>query len=140
MLLSFNVFRFKFQTGIDKIVRAIHDLMRFSRTAPRQSCEMKIFEIIENHFASVGLTASQSLQPSPFNVRNVTVLFIFGLNIFLTGAYIALTANEFEEYVDSLYGCSTVMNIFIAFANLNLQMSKLFKFIIKLKITVNKSK
>lgn len=133
-------FRFKFQRAIDKIYRATHNLMHFDRTASERTCEMKIFEIIENHFASVGLTASQSLQPQQFNVRNVTVLLIFGLNIFLTGAYIALTATEFEEYVDSLYGCSTVMNCSIVFASLILQMPKLFKFLIKLKRTVNKSK
>lgn len=100
---------------------------------------MKIFEIIENHFASVGLTASQSLQSNRFDVKNVIIISIFGLNIILTGAYVAFTANDFEEYVDSLYGCSTVLNLFIAFGYLMLQMQNLFKFIVKLKNTINKS-
>lgn len=101
---------------------------------------MKVFKIIENHFASVGVTASQSLHSSPFNAKNVTILLILGLNIWLTSAYIAFMANDFEEYVDSLFGCSTVLNLLIAFVDLILQMHLIFKFIVKLKHTINKRK
>lgn len=101
---------------------------------------MKIFELIRKHFESIGLTASQSLQPKRFNVKNVILLLIFGVNSVLTGAYIALTANDFEGYVYSLFGCSTALVCLISYAYLIRRMSNIFKFITQLESTINGSK
>lgn len=97
---------------------------------------MKIFDIIENHLESVGLTVSQQR----FNVKNVTILSLFSLNILLTGEYIAFEAKEFEEYVDSLFGISTVFVLAINFLGLIWQTEELCGLITKLRNTVNESK
>lgn len=101
-------------------------------------CKMKTFESIRNHFESIGLTATQIYQKYRFNVKNVTVLLILGVNILLTGAYITCMATNFEEYVDSLYGLSTVLLIFIVFIHLIWRMEEIFRFIVKFKNTINK--
>lgn len=103
------------------------------------SNKMKTFKLIRNHLESVGPTASQSIQTNPLNVKNVIILSIFGLNILLTVAFIAFTADDFEEYVDSMFGCSTVIILFGAFGFLIWQWPTLFRFIVKLENVINKS-
>lgn len=100
---------------------------------------MKIFKSIEKHFANVGLTASQS-QKHPLNARNSTVLLTFVSNIILAGAYILYETNDFREYIESIFGCSTVAFSAIAFLNFIRQMPKIFKFLSNFDRTINKSK
>lgn len=82
---------------------------------------MKTFEIIENHFANIGLTASPSRRPNRFNTKNVISLILIGVFILSSSAYLVLTANDFADYITSLYGCSMSICFFIAFANFILQ-------------------
>lgn len=101
---------------------------------------MDVFVSIENHFASVGLTASQSLQANRFNVKNACILLIFLLNIILCVAYIFHGANNFNECIDSLFGCFTLIDAAIAFVHFIWQMPKLFRFIDEMETTFNQRK
>lgn len=101
---------------------------------------MDVFVTIENHFASVGLTASQSLQANRFNVKNMVVLLIFGTNIILSVAYIFYGANAFNEYIDTIFGCLTLIDAAIAFLHFICEMPMLFRFIVDMKNTIKQRK
>lgn len=102
--------------------------------------KMEVFLLIENHFASVGITASQSVQTNRFNVKIVTVLLIFVLNIILCVTYIFHGAHGFNEYIDTMFGCFTLIDAAIAFVDFIWQMPKLFRFIVEMKDTINQRK
>lgn len=101
---------------------------------------MKIFKLIRKYFADVGLAASQSQQADRLNARNVTILLTFGLNVILAGAYIVYGTTDFHEYVESIFGCSTVAAIAIAFASIVWDMQKIFKFLSNFDQIISKSK
>lgn len=102
--------------------------------------KMKIFETIENHFANIGLTASPSMQSLRFNTKNLIILTLLGVFVLSLCAYLVLTANDFADYITSLYGCSTVISFFSAFANFILQIPNRNEFIVNFKTIIDKSK
>lgn len=100
---------------------------------------MKTFKSIEKHFADIGLTASQSHQNHRLNARNSTILLTFALNIILASAYTFYETNDFREYIESIFGCSTVAFSAIAFVNFIQQMPKIFKIVSNFDRTIKKS-
>lgn len=98
---------------------------------------MEVFASIENHFANIGLTESQSLGANRFNVKNMATLSMLVANIILSVACIFYGASDFDEYVDSIFGCLTLIDTAIAFVYLICQMAMLFRFIVDMKNTID---
>lgn len=95
--------------------------------------KLKIFDILRNDFATVGIEAQQ------FNAKNLINIIILKLNMFTVFAHIVCGVHTFNDFVESVYRCLGVVvtaTIFISFVQ---QSSKLFNLIDGIENDVNKS-
>lgn len=90
--------------------------------------KLKVFQSIQRNFAILGVGLHQSKQSYPFDVRNVLVLFIFGLSLISASVSVA-HAHKFKEYINTFHIAVTVAFGGITFVIVMCQMKKLFQFI-----------
>lgn len=102
--------------------------------------EMQILEPIRNTLRILGMSSQHSVQKYPINARNLTSLFIHGINVTCSIGYIISGTENMEEFVSSLFVCITAIFDTLLFINLNWNMRRLFELIDKLENTVEKSK
>lgn len=78
---------------------------------------MKIFEIVQTHYADLGISPShQSSNKYGFNERVTLFLFLNGLTIVAHFAYIFYVATDFMEYVNCISATAATTIIFVCFA------------------------
>lgn len=104
--------------------------------------KMKIFQIIQRHFAILGISPSsnRSSQTYSFNGR---ILFGFLLYVYLIPSqflYIFRVANGFIDYVDCICSTSASILMLVGFAAMVFQKQTLFECIDKMEKQVNTSK
>lgn len=100
---------------------------------------MRLFESIEQYLLIIGIKSNQTIQNYRLNVRNLTILFVFGISIGCDVFYTIYEAENFQQYNISLFITSTLLCILICFTNLIWNMAKIFEIFNSIEDTVNKS-
>lgn len=102
---------------------------------------MKIFDILRNDFATVGIKLPQSLDKySSFNAKNLINFLFLNLNIFSVFIHIFYDGHTFNDFVDSVYRCIGVVVTAVALMSFVQQTPALFQLIDNLDRAVDKSK
>lgn len=101
---------------------------------------MKILQAIHTHAVHVGITSNQSSKGHLHNVRNLTVLFILCIYIFVLQMYLVHGAANLKDYADCIYLMITVAATIFNFGHMNLKMAKIFRLIDKLEDIVSARK
>lgn len=96
---------------------------------------MKFFERIQNDFESIGI----SVHRSPFNLRNLLVLFVFYTGIISNWAYFFVIAKTFQEYVKSVFVATALISSSTVFAYIAWKMRKIFNFLNESEKTIGDS-
>lgn len=74
---------------------------------------MKIFQTVQKHLASIGYRANQN----PFNLQQLTIIFMGILAIFSQCVYLFFIANTTKEFLDSIL--MTTIGILVFISNLS---------------------
>lgn len=102
---------------------------------------MKILEIIQKHFASLGITSPhQSKEKNPFNGRVFFGFLMFGCVIASQSLYIFHVANGFMEHIQGISQTSASFIIFVCFATFVFERNVLFECIGNLEELIEASK
>lgn len=100
---------------------------------------MKILELTQKNFATVGVTAHLAHQPYPINAK-ISIGFLILSSYFICNFVFAFCdAKTFTEYTQSIYVTSAVALIIFCAVVLVLNVKKLFKLIKDCEIIVNTS-
>lgn len=75
----------------------------------------------------------------PFNEKNAIVLLMFLMDLIINGGFFLLDADSFEEYVNSVFTCSTIIVVAAAFAIIIWKMTKIFIFFTNIGTVINNS-
>lgn len=101
---------------------------------------MKAIRTIRERFELIGIgDYDQASRMYPFNVKNLMVLLMFFIDLIINGVFFLDEADGFQEYVNSVFACSTLIVGVLGFAVLIWKMPKIFKFLTKLEETFEKS-
>lgn len=100
---------------------------------------MPIFESIRKSLQVIGMSTPHSMQNYPFNKRNLTSLFLHGLNVMCSVGFMVSGTKDLMEFTDSLFLSITAIIAVSIFINLNWRMQRLFEFINNLENTVDQS-
>lgn len=90
---------------------------------------MKFLTETQKYLKLVGLTAHQSIQKCPFNVKNVVCLTVLYVASASAVSLMLFQANTFEEYTNSMYPTSCWICAGINFNVFIWKMDKIFEFI-----------
>lgn len=102
---------------------------------------MQILEPIYESLMITGLSANQSIRKHPFNARNLTSLFLFGLNLVSDIGFVIYGAvTDPLELFDSLFITFTIICATSISIDLIWKMRQLFEFLGSLGDTVTQSK
>lgn len=101
--------------------------------------KMKIFQVLQQNFAILGIDSSQSSRKNPLNAKIFISLFMYGIFIVLSVFYILNEANNFEEYTTGIYSTASIVLTNICYVIITCTMANCFKFIDFLEITLNES-
>lgn len=86
------------------------------------------------------MSTQHSIQKCPLNARNLSILFLHGINILCSVGFLVSGSRDLMEFTDSLFLSITATLVVSIFINLNWRMRQLFEFINKLEDTVDLSK
>lgn len=91
--------------------------------------KQKVFELIRNNLATIGITPKLADQSYPFNESILFRFLMIGTGTCCTFIYIFNDANTFADYVQSIYIGSLGLLIIIALLIIFPKVKKLFEFI-----------
>lgn len=97
-------------------------------------------EAICTSLVLVGITPNQYLKGHLYNVRNLTVLLMLCLYIFVLQMYLIQGAANLKDYADCIYLMITVTATALNFGHINWKMTGIFQLIDKLENIVGFSK
>lgn len=101
---------------------------------------MKIFETIQRHYNSLGISSShQLIQKYPFNARIFIGFLIFGVNAVSQFIYIVFVASDFMEYMNVICASSGSTIIFVCYAAIVYKKNRLFKTIDNIEQLIDSS-
>lgn len=100
---------------------------------------MRLFESIEQYLLIIGINSNQANQKNHLNVRNSTILLVFGIAIASDVSYAIYAAKTFQEYSISLYITSTLACTLICFAKFIWSMSDVFEVFNTIENIIDKS-
>lgn len=101
---------------------------------------MEVIQSIRNQFATIGIgDYDQTSRTYPLNERNAMVFLLFVLNIIINGVFFLHGADNFEDYVNSTFTCSTIIVAGTAFAIIVWKMTKISTFFNNLGMIVANS-
>lgn len=98
---------------------------------------MKLFQVVQEKFAFLGICAKQSLSN---NVKSVMVFVIVGLGTAVGIVFLLFKANTFLEYTMNIYITTTLFGVWIEFIAIIFQKKNLFKLIDEIEEFYHKSK
>lgn len=101
--------------------------------------EMKIFQLTQKNFDSLGVTPKLSLQPYPFNEKILIGFFILGLFFICSLMSTIFESKTFTDYTQSVYLDSLAVVISSVLVILVFNVKKLFKLIDDCENLVNAS-
>lgn len=101
---------------------------------------MKLFNTFKANYAILGITAYQSLQPYPFNIKILMTFLMFSLSTTSHLVYTFYVANTFTEYTECITTTSGSFIISLCFATMVFKMTTLFEFIAKIEELVTMSR
>lgn len=94
-----------------------------------QSSKHKVFGIIQEHLAIIGIEPNLVEQSYPFNGKILFGFLLLGSSIYCTFVFIIYEAETFAEYTQSVYiGSNGVLNIFVLLIII-LKIKRLYDFI-----------
>lgn len=88
-----------------------------------------LFGIILKNFDMLGISAKQSKKSNPINARIFAGLVALFCNVLFQLLFIANEAQEFQEYIQSIYMSSIGTLSFFSLAMMVVQMDSFFEFI-----------
>lgn len=91
--------------------------------------KMKLFQTSLKYYAILGITSNYSTQTHPFNSRILISVAIYLIMISLVGVYLLFIANNFAEFIESLYMFTSAIVSLICYAIVILTVAKLFQLI-----------
>lgn len=90
--------------------------------------KMKIFQILEKHYAFVGISSSkQSPQKYPINGKNLACFLLLGYTISFQFVYTFQVANGFMEYIDCISAISSNIILCICLVTMFSEKTLLFE-------------
>lgn len=102
---------------------------------------MKSIGIIRKRFRIIGIDDyDQSSRLYPFNGKSLMVLLMYAIDLIINGIFLLDGAESFQEYVNSMFTCSTLIVSVMGFEVVIWKMAKLFEFLKKLEKTIEKRK
>lgn len=101
---------------------------------------MKLFQTSQKYFENYGIDFHQMGKRHLFNIKNVMASTVFCLDFISASAFLMCEAQTFNEYADSVYSLSCVINSFVIYVVIFLKMRKFFKFIKKIEKLVESRK
>lgn len=101
--------------------------------------KMKVFQIIQKNFATIGISPNLATPAHPFNGRIFVGLFILGSSIICNLIHMFYTAKSFADYTKSIIINSDTTLIIFALLIIVFNSEKLFKFINACNDAVNTS-
>lgn len=101
---------------------------------------MKIFEAIVLNFKINGIYWPQKYKKHPFNLKNLTILFISGLYALLAVLFLLIDAKTFTEYADSFYLIATTIFCPVIFNAIVLKTPEVFDLINSFEEIIQKRK
>lgn len=104
-----------------------------------EAIKMKILQHTQKHMAFYGITATQSIRKTSFNVRILIGFSIHGL-VFISNCIYLLHASNSKEYIASIYSICLALFVIINFGNLIWKMKETFQFIHTFEDSIDKSK
>lgn len=102
--------------------------------------KMKLFQSTQRKFAALGVTPNQSVQTHPFNGKILTTYFLYLLSCIFFFVYFFHVANNFREYVISIYMTSATVVVTINYTTLICHSLNIFKFIENVEKMIGTSK
>lgn len=99
------------------------------KSKPKSLPKLKVFELIQRSFATVGIAPILVDQSYPLNGRILFGFLLLDSGICITVKFIIYEAKTFAEYTQCIYGCSMGAIIIISLLILILKVKKLFEFV-----------
>lgn len=101
---------------------------------------MKIFQILQENCAAIGIIPLQDHQMYRINLRNMTVVFMFIAFFVSYFGYILLKVETFSKYLVYFYNYASALNCGINFVVVIVKMRKVFRLISNLENYINNRK
>lgn len=89
---------------------------------------MKFIGAAQQIFAIVGFSSYQSTQKYPFNLKNLSILFVLFVSNISATLFLFCEASTFVDYIISIYEISTLVFGIVSFTILVLKMNDMFEF------------
>src|ERR1044071_4785657 len=105
-----------------------------------QSTKLKVFEISQKYFATIGITSNLTSKSYPFNGIVLFGFLMLCVNIYCTSMFIIFGAKTFAEYTQSVYVTTLLTLVIFCLLIITLKVNNLFEFINKSDDIVNTSK
>lgn len=90
---------------------------------------MKIFRTNQKYFATFGICRHQAIQRQSFNGKKLLPSFMCCLSLFSYGGFLICEANNFEDYIVSIYLTSAAIAITIIFLSFIWNKDDFFNFV-----------
>lgn len=103
--------------------------------------KMKFLQSVQKHFATLGISSSQSNHKYPFINGKILMVYLgFLLGIISFCVFLILEVNNFQEYTETIFRITLLICMFITFMIVILKMGQLFRLIDDCEKLVDKSK
>lgn len=102
---------------------------------------MEAIESVQKQFAIIGIgNFDHTSRTYPFNEKNSMVLLMFLVDLIMNVVYFLDGAASFDDYVNSVFTCSTIIVAATAFAIIIWKMTKIMIFLENLGKCIKHSK
>lgn len=102
--------------------------------------KLKIFQLCQKHFATIGISPNLVMQAYPINVKIFMAFVMNHVTIISNLVYVVREAKTFAEFTQSIYFISMALLIIFALMIIILKVDKLFELIENFDRMVNTSK
>lgn len=113
--------------------------MENSNKESRTTTNMKILQLVQKNFATLGVSPNLSLQPYPFNTKIIIGFVTLSLSLSCNLVFAISEAKTFTEQTQSIYMVSLTVLIMFALTIIILKVNKLFCLIDDCENLVNTS-
>lgn len=101
---------------------------------------MKVFQSIQKYFSTeLGIESPQWTQQFLFNVKNLTILLLVGVDLILCVIFLCCEAKNFKEGADCFFVIITIIVVGFEYVIYNWKIREMFKFIKNFEALIQKS-